>query len=408
MIYFLARTVAAPDGGSRAGADFLEHMLAPGRDVTVVCSDRCELPGDRGGEPHPAPRWLVPPRPRDKWPPITSPKSLVRRLLDDINHDIDRLRIERALRRDPPVLAVHNGFPRVKPGSVQTEILERSPSRVIIIHSGPETLDFHTRFEPSWTREWVGERLRAADGVVFVTPQIRDSWSRVAGLEASRTFVIPNTIREEEAQRVLAMDKRELRRALDLPLDAFLVSCVARVTLAKGQHVLVEALPAMVQSVPNLCVVLVGPVMPDGEQLPSRIEALGLGGHVRFVGSRDDAYSFIRASDMLVHPSLAEGQGLVVLEAMAIGTPVLATDVGGIPFAIEHGESGWLVPANDARALAAGFRALAEDSELRERFINAARDRYWSEFPRARQHARVQSVIGSCYEEALHKRRTRQ
>jgi glycosyltransferase involved in cell wall biosynthesis len=399
MIYFLAKTLSERNG-SLAGMDFLEHMLAPGRDVTVVCLDRYRQPTEIGGEPVAAPHWLVcPSPPRNGRPRIISPKPLARYFLDDMH----RLQIERALRQDPPILAIHNGFPLPTPGWMNTEILERSSSKVIIVHSSPEALDFFTRSAPSRTREWVGERLRRADALVFVTPQIRDSWSQVAGLKDIQMFVVPNTTREDEALRVLAIDKQELRRSLDLPQDAFLVSCVGRVDVAKGDDVLVEALPAMLESVPHLYVVFVGSMTRYGEHLPSEIEAMGLSRYVRFVGSRDDAYSFIRASDMLVHPSRAEGQGLVVLEAMVLGTPILASDVGGIPFTVGHGSSGWLVPSNDAGALAAGFSALAGDTALRERLIAAARERYWNEFSRAKHRERVQSAIGSCYTEASSK-----
>lgn len=397
MIYFLARSLSERDGGSRAGADLLEHMLAPDRDITVVSEDRCPLPTEVEGHQIASPRWLRCPSPRRAARTrIMSAKPLARHLLDDI----DRLRIERALRKDPPILGIHNGFPLPEPGWINTRILERSSSAVIIVHSSPESLGFFMRSKPLWSQEWIAERLRAAEGLVFVTPQIRDAWSDVAGLKNNAMFVVPNTAREDEAERVLRKSKQELRKSLDLPRDAFLISCVAKVDVSKGQDLLVDALPAMVESMPHLHLVFVGPMTPYGRHLPDRVKEIGLAANVTFAGSREDAYSFIRASDMLVHPSRAEGQGLVVLEAMVLGTPVLATDVGGIPFAVEHGKSGWLVPANDAGAISGGFRALAGDAALRERLAISARERYWRDFSRVKHRERVQSVVESFYARA--------
>jgi glycosyltransferase involved in cell wall biosynthesis len=98
---------------------------------------------------------------------------------------------------------------------------------------------------------------------------------------------------------------------------------VGKVDPAKGQDILVAALPRMVESTPNLHVVFVGRVTRFAEGLPNQVAVLGLGDHVTFVGDRDDPYSFIRASDLLIHPSRAEGQGLILLEAMILRTPVL-------------------------------------------------------------------------------------
>ena len=194
-----------------------------------------------------------------------------------------------------------------------------------------------------------------------------------------------------------------MRTSLGLPKDALIVSCIAKVDVSKGQDVLVKALPDMVEAVPELQVVFVGPMTPYGAHLPGEINSMGLVRHVSFVGSRDDAYSFIRASDMLIHPSCAEGQGLVILEAMILKTPIIATDVGGIPFAIDHTSSGWLVPPDDPSALALAFMTLARDPELRQRLALVAEERYWKDFSRAKHRERVQSVIECSVELATRK-----
>ena len=238
---------------------------------------------------------------------------------------------------------------------------------------------------------------------MFVTPQIRDVWSDIARLNDAETFIVPNTTKEDDAQKVLAIGRDELRQSLDLPKDAFIVSCIAKVDVSKGQDVLIKALPDMVQTVPELHVVFVGPMTPYGAHLPGEIDSMGLTRHVSFVGGRDDAYSFIRASDMLIHPSRAEGQGLVVLEAMILKTPIIATDVGGIPFAVDHGRSGWLVPPDDPPAIALAFMTLARNPELMQRLTLVAEDRYWKDFSRRKHRERVQFVLDSCLANASSK-----
>ena len=171
---------------------------------------------------------------------------------------------------------------------------------------------------------------------------------------------------------------------------------MGKVDPAKGQDILVAALPRMVESTPNLHVAFVGRVTRFAEGLPNEVAALGLGDHVTFVGDRDDPYSFIRASDLLIHPTRAEGLPLILLEAMILRTPVLATDVGGIPFAIQHGETGWLVPPENPGALADAFQRLESDPSLRERLVVGGETRYWEIFSRKRHRERIQSMIETC------------
>ena len=193
---------------------------------------------------------------------------------------------------------------------------------------------------------------------------------------------------------VLAAGRDALRSSLGLPREAFIVVCVGYVDDGKGQDTLVEALPEMVRAAPGLLVVFVGNDRLDwAASLKERIADAGLALHVRFVGVQADPYAWIHAADMLVHPSRTEGQGIVLLEAMLLRTPVLATNVGGIPSAVSHGVTGWLVPVDDPGALAEGFRALAVDGDLRRRLAERAEQVYWSRFNRADHHARFCAIV---------------
>jgi len=81
---------------------------------------------------------------------------------------------------------------------------------------------------------------------------------------------------------------------------------------------------------------------------------------------------------------------------MILRTPILATDVGGIPFAVEHGKTGWLVPPNDAEGIAAGFKTMVQNPALRERLVTAAEARYWEVFSRRKHRQRIQSMLEVC------------
>jgi glycosyltransferase involved in cell wall biosynthesis len=243
------------------------------------------------------------------------------------------------------------------------------------------------------TRDFVAEKIQGAHLVIFVSPQIKKSWIKISGIDNDHTTVISNTTRESEAERVTKIPIRTLREELGLRVDDFIVVCVGKVDPAKSQDLLIEALPDMLEAKPSLHVVFVGRITPAGYEIIDKAEKLGVSQNCSFVGSHNSAYPYIRTADMLIHPSRAEGQGMVILEAMILGTPVLASRVGGIPFCIEHGKSGWLVPSDDSEALLSGFRKLATNSSLRNHLVRKARNRYWKMFSRERHISMIYKSI---------------
>jgi len=106
------------------------------------------------------------------------------------------------------------------------------------------------------------------------------------------------------------------------------------------------------------------------EELPKR---LGLDGVVTLTGRRQDAVAIVAAADAFAMTSASEGLGLVVLEAMAVGCPVVATAVGGVLDIVRDDETGLLVPDGDARALAEALGRLLDDPTLRRRLAGQAR-----------------------------------
>ena len=126
--------------------------------------------------------------------------------------------------------------------------------------------------------------------------------------------------------------------------------------------------------------VLIGDPMIDAyrdypDQLKQRAEELGVSDRVHFPGWRRDVLQLLRSMDILVHPTLAEGFGRAVLEAMAMCLPVVASKVGGLRSSVIEGETGFLVEVGDVDAIADRMVALLSDPSLRERMGAAGRTR---------------------------------
>jgi glycosyltransferase involved in cell wall biosynthesis len=157
--------------------------------------------------------------------------------------------------------------------------------------------------------------------------------------------------------------------------------CVGRLSPEKGQAGLIEAFAALVRDRQPVELLFVGDG-PEHDRLRARAEALGIADRVMFAGrlGERDTLDQIAGADVLVLPSFMEGLPIVLMEAMAIGVPVIASRVAGIPELVEDGTSGLLFTPSDWDALESGMRRLVADESLRSALANAGRAAVVGEF----------------------------
>ena len=150
------------------------------------------------------------------------------------------------------------------------------------------------------------------------------------------------------------------RSALGMAPDELIVGVVGSLYGVKGHRFLLAAAPQILDARPATRFVIVGRGHLEAE-LKAQARQLGIADRVRFLGFRDDIGDLLPLFDVFALPSLSEGLSIALLEAMAAGTPVVATRVGGNPELVIHGETGLLVPAGDVSSLAAAISALLID-----------------------------------------------
>ncbi len=156
---------------------------------------------------------------------------------------------------------------------------------------------------------------------------------------------------------------------------------VGRLDVAKGLSILLESLTVIKQQHPDILLTVVGDG-PDREQLAQMTERLGLSAQVNYVGykSQGEVRDYLRQTDLFVLPSFAEGVPVVLMEAMASGVPVVATQVGGVNELVENGVNGYLVPPANASALTEHIEKLLNDRQLRVAFGTAGRAKVERDF----------------------------
>jgi glycosyltransferase involved in cell wall biosynthesis len=212
--------------------------------------------------------------------------------------------------------------------------------------------------------------------------------------------VIPNGI-DDDALRAAALTREEARAELGLPAGVPAVGAIGGVTAKKGHVHLVRAAAALRQRMPDARVVIVGlPV--DAEPVRRAIGEAGLEGCVLLAGYHPTAARLLPAFDVFALPSLHEGMPVSLLEAMALGVPVVASRVGGVPEVVTDGADGVLVPPGDEAALSAALAGLLADGGRRRALADAARVTA-ARFSLAAAVRRTEDV----YDEALAARRRR-
>lgn len=225
--------------------------------------------------------------------------------------------------------------------------------------------DDQFRYRPRWRK--LHRRLwRWTKGGIAISESISRFAIEVEGAPAEKITVVHYGIdfawlSDDDIEAA----RHRLRTDLGLERDALLLGMVCRLVEQKGIPYALEALRRLRSQFPRAHLVIAG----DGEnadELRRLASALGIADRVHWLGWRSDAADLMSAFDLLLVPSLWEGFGLVLLEAMARRVPVIASRVGAIPEVVAHGETGILIEPGDVPALAQAMARLLDDRALRK------------------------------------------
>ncbi len=186
-------------------------------------------------------------------------------------------------------------------------------------------------------------------------------------------------------------DALDMKRSLGLSPSCRIIGTVGRLTAVKWQEGILECLRQLSSSKRDVYCLIVGDG-PLREELERKAKELAIEDRVRFLGHRNDTGNLMRAMDIFVLPSLHEGVPMAILEAMALGRPIVATHVGGIPEVLTDQVHGVLVPPRDSKALAKACESLLDDPSLAEAYGREGKRRVEQEFSSRVMGARVASL----------------
>jgi glycosyltransferase involved in cell wall biosynthesis len=238
-------------------------------------------------------------------------------------------------------------------------------------------------------RRWRVEVVRRIDSMTgraltdhwhAVTEGVASSASETMGIAPAAITVVergrdPSRLGERTPERAAAV-----RAGLGISLEAPLVLAAGRQEYAKGHIDLVEAMPTVLRALPDAVALIAGREGSSSALLRDAIDRLHLAEQVRILGHRDDVPDLLAASDALALPSRYEGTAGIVIEAMAMGLPVVASDVTGLRGLVADEDNALVVAPGDPQALAASLVRVMTDAGLARRLTEAARSTYESRF----------------------------
>ena len=262
------------------------------------------------------------------------------------------------------LIHAHYAVPHATSAWLAKEMLERPAFRIVTtLHGTDITLIGQ---DPSY-RPITEFSIRKSDGVTAVSEYLRCETVRHFGLPEDRIRVIPNFVDLDRYKR----DAYPCHRSKFSLEGESIVTHISNFRSVKRIDDVVHIFERIAKRLPaRLLLVGDGPERVKAQQIA---EEAGITERVLFLGKQTSVAELLACSDLFLLPSQHEAFGLVALEAMACGVPVVATRIGGIPEVVSHGESGYLAPVGDVEAMAAASLELLEDPERWRRASAAAR-----------------------------------
>jgi len=238
--------------------------------------------------------------------------------------------------------------------------------------------------------------MRYCTKVVSVSKATAKFLIEERGVPAEKVMIIPYGV---NLRHYVVGDGNAVRQRLGLNGKDFIVGMVARLHPQKGHQYLFEAAKPIVAQYPHVKFLIVG----DGEirkELEESVQRMNLSSNVKFLGHRTDVNDLLTAFDVFTLPSLFEGLPNVVLEAMSVGKPVIATSVDGTVEAVVHGETGLLVPPKDPEKLKDAFIQIIENREQARNMGKKGRQRIEDVFSLDKQVEAFQNLYEEYYQKA--------
>lgn len=236
--------------------------------------------------------------------------------------------------------------------------------------------------------------MSKTDIIILTNKFLQDEIENEMKVDPEKIKVIPTGA--DLNQFKVLNNKEKLKERLGLEKEYHVVGCIANLTLVKNHEVLIKAAFKILRSFPKTYFLLIGEG-PRREILEKLSRELGISEKIKFLGHREDIKNIIPTFDVGVLCSKIEAHGISLIEIMACGVPVVASNIGGIPNIVKHQKSGLLFPVGDSEKLANGIEIFLNDKKLAKEYGSYSRSYVYKNFTKDIMVKGYQDIIIDLY-----------
>lgn len=276
------------------------------------------------------------------------------------NYQIAPKLISLLLKENPDIIHAHGYQVFTTDAALMASRIKKTPL-VLTLHGFPRGF-----YNPAHRAHFnlIGkEALKKAEKIISVSHKVAREF-RAIGVPQEKIAIIPNGINLEEYKQLPMGDP--FRKRLDIEENEKIVLTIGRLEKIKGFQYLIRALPSIIKEVGSTKLVIAGPDFNYGAKLKKITEETNVQDHVVFYGpiNGKEKFEAFSAANIIAVPSLYEGFGMLLLEAMAAGKPLVATNTGAAPEIVQNGKNGILANLGDVEDLAGKIIKLLSDDQL--------------------------------------------
>ena len=227
------------------------------------------------------------------------------------------------------------------------------------------------------------KRFNYYENYIFVSDIVRKKWLKFNEVDERKSFYIPNCVWEERVEKISQISKAKVKNKLFGGDGQFIAICIGEVKYRKGQDIIIDNLKLICDLIPNFKLLLLGRQNQTFvKQLIKSLKNMVLEDKVEFISHQPNALEYIYAADVLIQPSRSEALPRTILEAMALKTPIIASDVDGIPELVEDQKSAILFSLSNIDKMNKGIYSIYSNDVFRYNNTQNASTRYWGSFSR--------------------------
>lgn len=378
-IVFITAHLGEPHGSAKSARDFARALLQSADNVHIVSPKKESFNLDSNE------KYLIT---NPKWHNyrISRRRNIVFRLFNSFNNVVKKI-IIRIHTNESYVLV--NGWASYN--YWKSIGVNNQKQLIIIIRESPRHFKFKDR---ETTLSDLTSGFSEFDSLIFVSNLLRQEWTQFKNLKNKQTYYLPNCCEEEEIQEIKKTSKIDLRTKLNLPKNNKIVIYPGTIEERKGQDMLLNSWREIYASYPRIKLIILGNgATKRGKEILKKIQDKEYGDGIIHIPAKPSAIPYLYASDILIFPSRAEAMPRTILEAMAIGMPIIASNIDGVPELIDDGENGYLFPLDDHKNMILKLKKVIGDNDVSESLALNAKEKYYNSFSREVYKRNVNRIL---------------